>query len=46
MDDAELEPEEVARDARLLRALAVFSVTLLVVLSVALSVALRMPLNG
>ena len=45
VDDVELDPDEVARDARLLRWVVLFSVAMLVGLSVVLSMALRMLLG-
>ena len=45
VDDVELDPDEVARDARLLRWVVLFSVAMLVGFSVVLSMALRMLLG-
>ena len=45
VDDVELDPDEVARDARLLRGVVLFSVAMLVGFSVVLSMALRMLLG-
>ena len=45
VDDVELGPDEVARDARLLRGVVLFSVAMLVGFSVVLSMALRMLLG-
>lgn len=45
MDDRDLEPDEVSRDAKLWRRLALFCVFMVVALPALLSVAVRMLLN-
>jgi hypothetical protein len=40
VNDSDLDPDEVARDAKLFRGLALFSVTTLIVLSVAMRILL------